>query len=221
MSYQPQSAVNIYEAYIDSLAKEAQELLQLPYKILFDAGHGPAGRILKDLIARLEWMHADVVLDEANGDFLVHSPDPTSQEARMYIESLLVQKQYDAVCAFDGDADRLVVYLPQGRMLHGDELFFLFAYGRLHEQPLQAKTLESKPLQSVVDIKASATLLRVLQASDIVCNVVPTGCAYIKAALKERVGAICGSSTSGSCTGNSANSVGRKSRSATRRSGYF
>lgn len=181
-SYQPQSAVNIYEAYIDSLVKEAQELMHLPYKILFDAGHGPAGKILYDLIHRLGLPQAEVVLGQADGNFPVHSPDPTSQEAQMYIESITTQKQYDVICAFDGDADRLVVYLPQGKMLHGDELLFLFAYGQSFENSLQ----------TVVDIKTSATLLRVLQSRDIICNIVPTGCAYIKAGLKNHSGAIGG-----------------------------
>ena len=181
VSYQPQSAENIYEAYADSLAKEAQGLLHAQYKILFDAGHSPAGRILKDLIVRLGLIHADLFLDVADGDFPIHSPDPTSQEAQKYIESLLVQKQYDIAFAFDGDADRLVVYLPQGRMLRGDELLFLFAYAQNNENN------PTKLLQAVVDIKTSATLLRVLQDSTISCQVVSTGCAYIKAALKNTV----------------------------------
>ena len=180
ISYQPQSALNVYEAYIDSLVKEAQGLMNLPYKILFDAGHGPAGKILKTLISRLGWGHADLVLDAADGNFPIHSPDPTSQEAQKYIESLLAQKQYDAAFAFDGDADRLVVYLPHGKILRGDELLFLFAYA------------QEKPFQAVVDIKTSATLLRVLESRDISCNVVPTGCAYIKAALKDTVGGVGG-----------------------------
>ena len=175
VTYQPQSADNIYEAYVDSLAKEAQGLVNMQYKILFDAGHGPSGKIIKELISRLGWAHADLFLDVADGNFPIHSPDPTSQEAQKYIESLLVQKQYDAAFAFDGDADRLVVYLPQGKILRGDELLFLFAFAQKDKNELQA----------VVDIKTSATLLRVLQSRDISCNVVPTGCAYIKAALKD------------------------------------
>ncbi len=187
VSYQPQSAVNIYEAYIDSLAKEAQGLQNMPYKILFDAGHGPAGKILKALIARLGWIHADLFLDDADGNFPIHSPDPTSQEAQRYIESLLSQKQYDAAFAFDGDADRLVVYLPQGKILRGDELLFLFAYAQIDQ-----KATHNQPLEAVVDIKTSATLLKVLASRDIICNVVPTGCAYIKAALKDTVGGVGG-----------------------------
>lgn len=175
VSYQPQSAENIYEAYIDSLAKEAQELVNMPYRILFDAGHGPSGKILQALITRLGWAHVDLFLDVADGDFPIHSPDPTGQEAQKYIESLLIAKQYDAAFAFDGDADRLVVYLPQGKMLRGDELLFLFAYAQK----------DTHALQAVVDIKTSATLLKFLQSSDILCNVVPTGCAYIKAALQD------------------------------------
>lgn len=160
----------IMHAYQDFLQKQFSILHAMQYKVLCMVSGGPVQTMLEWCKETFAWDQVDIVGCKNNAECIVFNPDPTSDETQSFIQDILLKKQYDCVLAFDGDADRFVVYTGQGKMLSGDELGFLCI-----------KNMVGSSV--VMDIKTSGGLLCVLQKQGVQVILAPTGCADIKKSI--------------------------------------
>ncbi len=167
-----QSTDFIMQAYYNFLDKQFSMLHSMQYSVLCMVSGGPVQSLLEWCIQYFGWQHVDIVGCKNNRECIVFNPDPTSLETQTFIKDVLSNKTYDCVLAFDGDADRFVLYTSQGKILSGDEVGFLFVQ-------------YMGGVSAVMDIKTSGGLVHVLQENGVQVILAPTGCADIKKAIHE------------------------------------
>ncbi len=99
----------------------------VPYKVVVDAGNGVAG-VLWDELERQGGPAIEKLNYTPDGAFPAHLPDPSRSENLEQLRRAVAQESRAAIgFAYDGDADRLVMVLPDGRVLGGDELTVVLA----------------------------------------------------------------------------------------------
>ena len=153
------TAKDVESAYISCLQKKFLNLKKTPHQpklnrfglgvldIVVDCGNGASGPLaqkvfqaLKDCPVRVHWLYA-----KPDGRFPHHHPDPSCPENLKDLKDK-VQKSHSLFgVAFDGDGDRLVVVMRNGKILEGDELMSIFISNILEEQGFNGKT-KAKPL---------------------------------------------------------------------------
>ncbi|MCE2486883.1 MAG: hypothetical protein J4F42_15315, partial [Desulfurellaceae bacterium] len=80
-----------------------------------------------------------------------HHPDPTVPENLEQLIGMVKQTGAEIGLAYDGDADRLGVVGPSGRIVWGDELMILFARDILAGHPGAVVVSEVKCSQALFD----------------------------------------------------------------------
>ncbi len=116
----PESA--LAHAYLDYLVKVAQTPLS-GKRILLDCAHGAATPLAPELF---RWLGADVtaIADEPNGRNI------NAGVGALHVEGLrerVVAGGFDAGIAFDGDADRVMIVSPTGKIIDGDHVLLICA----------------------------------------------------------------------------------------------
>jgi phosphomannomutase len=164
-------------------------------KIVWDPGNGAVVKILPQLLKALgnnpiapykdrniEYKHI-VIHSELDSHFSERSPNPSIENLNKLIETIHTN-ECDFGVAFDGDGDRIVLVLPNGRVLHGDELLFLLAQDLMtrHKSP-----------KIIVDIKIRESILTEL-LKDGACQIIisPTGHSLIKQKIFEESALLAG-----------------------------
>ncbi len=144
--------IDIYEEYTSRLAADYHEPPpgQKPLKVVWDAGNGAAGAVLKQLAEKLPGEHI-LLFEDVDGDFPNHHPDPSVEANLEDLRRLVADYQADVGVAFDGDGDRIGVIDPLGTVLWGDQLTALFMKEILTRNP------ENK--QCIFDVKCSKPVL--------------------------------------------------------------
>ncbi|MFC7333200.1 phosphoglucomutase/phosphomannomutase PgmG [Rhodocista pekingensis] len=138
--------VDIRDVYVDRLVQDYDGTT--PLKIVWDAGNGATGDILRRLVKKLPGEHV-TLYDDIDGTFPNHHPDPTVPEnLEDIIERLHAEKAAIGI-AFDGDGDRIGAIDEKGRIVWGDQLIAIYA----------ADVLKTHPGATIIaDVKASQTL---------------------------------------------------------------
>lgn len=138
--------VDIRDVYVDRLVQDYDGTT--PLKIVWDAGNGATGEILRRLVKKLPGEHV-TLYDDIDGTFPNHHPDPTVPEnLEDIIERLHAEKAAIGI-AFDGDGDRIGAIDEKGRIVWGDQLIAIYA----------ADVLKTHPGATIIaDVKASQTL---------------------------------------------------------------
>ena len=85
------------------------------------------------------------------GHFPNHHPDPTVPENLEQLIGTVKHTGAEVGLAYDGDADRLGVVGPSGRIVWGDELMILFARDILASHPGAVIVSEVKCSQALFD----------------------------------------------------------------------
>jgi phosphomannomutase/phosphoglucomutase len=98
-------------------------------KVVVDAGNGAAGHIGPDIMRAMGCEVIELNC-EPDGRFPNHHPDPTEPENLEELIHTVAEIGADVGIAYDGDADRIGVVAPGGRILWGDELLVVFASPR-------------------------------------------------------------------------------------------
>ena len=103
-------------------------------RVVVDGGNGMGGPIACRIYRQ---MGVDVhpLFCEPDGAFPNHHPDPTIPENLKSLIAEVKAVSADAGIAFDGDADRIGVVGPDGRILWGDQLLILFSRDLLLRHP--------------------------------------------------------------------------------------
>lgn len=139
----------ILEPYF-AYCKDQFGTLPRKLKVVADAGNGAGGPVGPEVLRNLG-CEVIPIYCELDGRFPNHHPDPTLPEN---LEDLIREVDAhgaDLGVAFDGDADRLGVVAPGGKILWGDELLVIFAREILARRPGSVVISEVKCSQRLFD----------------------------------------------------------------------
>ncbi len=141
--------VDLLPAYIDHLANNIR-LGPRRFKVVLDGGNGTGGISCLPLLRRLGF-DVEALYCEPDGRFPNHHPDPTVPENLADLIGRVQQSGAELGIALDGDADRIGVVDPRGRIVWGDQLMMLFAREILKDRPGATFVSEVKCSQALYD----------------------------------------------------------------------
>ncbi len=124
--------IDVIDEYIERITSDLQ--LEIPLKVVVDAGNGIAGAIAPRLLAEIG-CEVTPLHCEVDGTFPNHHPDPSVPANLQDLIMAVKQLGADIGVAFDGDGDRLGVVTPAGEIIYPDRLLMLFARDVLTRNP--------------------------------------------------------------------------------------
>ena len=154
--------------------------------VVVDAGNATAGPVAPSIFRALGCRVTELFC-ELDGHFPNHHPDPTVPENLEQLIRTVKHTGAEVGLAYDGDADRLGVVGPSGRIVWGDELMILFARDILASHPGAVIVSEVKCSQTLFDEVAARGGRPVMWKA---------GHALLKAKMRE-TGALLGGEMSG------------------------
>lgn len=138
--------VDVRDAYVARLLRDYDGPRDL--KVVWDAGNGATGDVLRRLVAKLPGTHV-TLFDDINGLFPNHHPDPTVEKNLVDLKNAVAEHGADVGIGFDGDGDRIGAIDHAGRVVWGDQLLAIYS----------AEVLAAHPGATIIaDVKASQTL---------------------------------------------------------------
>ena len=120
------------------------------FKVVVDGGNGMGGISCVPILQKLGF-DVDALFCEPDGRFPNHHPDPTVPENLTALVARIKETGAEIGIALDGDADRIGVVDPAGRIVWGDQLLMLFAREILRERPGATFVSEVKCSQVMYD----------------------------------------------------------------------
>jgi phosphomannomutase len=178
--------VNIYDAYLDRIVADYKSNGKPPLNIVWDAGNGVVGAVLRRFADRLPGKHI-LLYEDVNGDFPNHHPDPLVEKNLADLKKAVLENNFDLGIAFDGDGDRIGVVDRTGEVIWPDQLLVLYARELLQRDP--GATV-------IADIKCSKSTLDLIAADGGKPILWKAGHSLVKAKMKE-TGAALGGELSG------------------------
>jgi phosphomannomutase/phosphoglucomutase len=118
--------------YVEEIASQFHYPRRI--KVVFDAGNGTAGPVMRRIAARLN-VDATEMFFEMDGRFPNHHPDPTLIENLEPLIARVKQIGADLGVAFDGDSDRIGAVDENGNVVFGDMLMLIFGREILSRKP--------------------------------------------------------------------------------------
>ncbi|KAA9131706.1 phosphomannomutase/phosphoglucomutase [Marinihelvus fidelis] len=163
----------VLEQYRDRIASDIQ--LKRPLKVLADCGNGIGGVIAADVLRAIG---AEVVpmFDDVDGSFPNHHPDPSEPENLQDLIHSLKVMDGDLGVAFDGDADRLGVVTPDGRIIYADRVMMLYIREILSRNP---------GAKIIYDVKCTGKLDGIIREAGGEPEMYKTGHSLMKNRMKE------------------------------------
>ncbi len=136
-------------AYVEEVARRVGKIAR-PLKMVVDAGNGAGGPFGPEILRRVGVEVVELFCD-VDGHFPNHHPDPTMPEFLVDLIAKVQETGADLGVAWDGDADRIGVVDPQGRVVWGDQLMMLLSREVLAAQPGAPIIFEVKCSQGLVE----------------------------------------------------------------------
>lgn len=124
--------MDVREAYTQRLIKDYEGGRAL--KVVWDAGNGAAGEVLRNLVSKLPGEHI-LLYDKIDGTFPNHHPDPTVDKNLVELQRVVIEQGADLGIAFDGDGDRIGAVDNKAQILRCDTLLQIYAREILQEFP--------------------------------------------------------------------------------------
>ncbi len=146
--------ISLYNDYIARLIKDYDTQRKPPLKVVWDAGNGATGAVLKDLTDKISGEHI-LLYDKVDGHFPNHHPDPSKAENLQELIQTVIDQKADLGIAFDGDGDRMGAVDRHGNIIWGDQLLALFARDTLTRYP-------KAPI--LMDVKCSHSIFQLIQS---------------------------------------------------------
>lgn len=175
-----ESLKDIKDEYISFMKKKLKKVSNL--NISVDCSSGSAGLIAKGIFPK----NTKFILDEPDGEFSCHAPNPLEEDARKMIVAEVINNKSDIGIIFDGDADRVMFIDNKGRFVSPDLIINVLAYA----------LLDNEGKKVVCDIRSSKSCsdyVRLLGGEPVIWKV---GHVFAKAKLRE-TGAIFGGELAG------------------------
>ena len=139
----------VMSVYQDDIVQRMGRLAR-PIEVVVDGGNGTAGPVAPAIYRRMGAQVHELFCD-MDGRFPNHHPDPTVPENMRDLIAAVARTGAHLGIAFDGDADRIGVVDPQGRIIWGDELLVVFARDVLSRNPGAVVVSEVKGSQRLYD----------------------------------------------------------------------
>lgn len=139
----------IIPPYLESVLSRVQAG-PVAKKVVVDAGNGVGGLVAPQLYERMG-VRVERLFCEPDGRFPHHHPDPTIPENLRELREKVEETDSDLGISFDGDADRIGVVEPGGRVVWGDQLMILFSRDILTRCPGAKIIGEVKCSQTLYD----------------------------------------------------------------------
>ena len=127
------STANVLPAYLETVLKSIPPKLQ-GIIVAVDSGNGMGG-IVAPLLYRKLGCEVIELHSQPDRKFPNHHPDPTLPENLKDLIEAVKKSNAQVGIAFDGDADRIGVVGPTGRIFFGDELLALYSRQILRHHP--------------------------------------------------------------------------------------
>ncbi|MBI9101050.1 MAG: phosphomannomutase/phosphoglucomutase [Spirochaetales bacterium] len=116
---------DIKKEYVEHVRKFLSGSIEL--KVVMDCGNGAssafAGEIFKSVIPNLT-----VLLDEADGNFPHHGPNPLEKASWPIISKQIIEEQAELGVLFDGDGDRAIFFDEDGKFISPDIITSLIGH---------------------------------------------------------------------------------------------
>lgn len=141
--------LDVLSAYIDHVVGSMRMGSRRP-KVVLDGGNGTGGLAGLPILERLG-CPVEALYCDPDGGFPNHHPDPTVPANLADLIRRVQDSGAEAGIALDGDADRIGVVDPRGRIVWGDQLMMLFARDILKERPGATFVSEVKCSQALYD----------------------------------------------------------------------
>jgi len=172
----------IIDEYVQFLLRHVQNTAFITKKVLWSTSGGVAEEVLQKLMPFLPAQHQWVKppLDQ-------RAPDPLIPDNRTFMREMMCKEDADLGLAFDGDADRCVVFDRHGEPLLADQIFLFMVDRALRVSP---------GATFVADSKVALSLKKHIEQRGGSLLYVPTGHTNIKAAMRTS-GAVFGGEMSG------------------------
>ncbi|MBR4892955.1 MAG: phosphomannomutase/phosphoglucomutase [Clostridia bacterium] len=171
---------NIKDEYILYMKKKLKRVSNL--NISIDCSSGMAGLVAREIFGK----KANIILDELDGNFPAHSPNPLEEKARKMIIKEVKENKSDIGIIFDGDADRVMFIDNKGRFISPDLMINVLAYA----------LIENEGERVICDIRSSKSCsdyIKLLGGEPIIWKV---GHVFAKSKLRE-TGALYGGELAG------------------------
>lgn len=163
---------DIYLNYIVDRVKLGSKKL----KVAVDCGNGAAGIFAKDFFTKLGVEEFFIECEEPDGNFPVHHPDPSQEKNMLAFEKFIVEKQCDIGIAFDGDADRIICFDENGKILFGDEFMIVIWRDLIKNHP---------GAEAILDVKCTQSLYEELEKIGAKPRFVKVGSSFIKDEIRD------------------------------------
>lgn len=161
-----------YLSYITERVKLGDKKL----RVAVDCGNGAAGLFAREFFEKLGIEEFYIECEEPDGNFPIHHPDPSQEKNMLAFEKFIVEKQCDIGIAFDGDADRIICFDENGKILFGDEFMIVIWRDLIHKHP---------GAEAILDVKCTQSLYEELEKIGAKPRFVRVGNSYIKDEIRD------------------------------------
>lgn len=145
-------------------------------KVAVDCGNGAAGIIVKEFFKKLDVGEVIYQCIEPDGNFPIHHPDPSQEKNMLEFEKFIVENKCDIGIAFDGDADRIICFDENGKIILGDEYMLIIWRNLIKKYPGE---------EAILDVKCTQSLYEELQKIGAKPRFVKVGSSLIKKEIRE------------------------------------
>jgi phosphomannomutase/phosphoglucomutase len=123
---------DVASPYVEELPTRVN--LSRRVKVVFDAGNGTAGPVMRRILPKLNVDAVELFFD-MDGNFPHHHPDPTVEKNLVHLVEAVAAHNAEFGVAFDGDADRIGAVDEKGNVVWGDQLMLIYAREILTRKP--------------------------------------------------------------------------------------
>jgi phosphomannomutase/phosphoglucomutase len=168
-----EKSVDVITPYVEQICSQFHFGRRV--KVVFDAGNGTAGPVMKRIAAKLN-VEATELFFDMDGRFPNHHPDPTVPRNLTHLIAAVQEKGAELGIAYDGDSDRIGAVDENGEVVFGDRLMIIYA----------REILSRKPGATIIgEVKCSQTLYDDIRQHGGNGIMWKTGHSLIKAKMKE------------------------------------
>lgn len=167
--------VDLRETYLQEITEKVK-LGNRNLRLAVDCGSGTAGIFAREFFTRLGIQDMEILCEEPDGNFPIHHPDPSQEKNMLAFEQFIVDHHCDIGISFDGDADRIICFDEQGRILFGDEFMIVIWRDLIHRYP---------GADAILDVKCTQSLYEELERLGAKPRFVRVGSSYIKDEIRD------------------------------------
>ncbi len=140
---------SIREDYINYIVDKVK-LGDRKLRVAIDCGNGVGSLFAEEVFKRLG-VEVFPVCCESDGDFPIHHPDPSQEKNMLDFEKFVVDNKCDIGLGFDGDADRVICFDENGRIIFGDEYMAIIWRDLIKKYPGAKGIMDVKSTQGLYE----------------------------------------------------------------------